>query len=107
MWWVSPFGNLRIKGLSHLPTAYRSVTRPSSPLNAKASIECPFALDCVNAQEYGYLFLSLRLCFFYPRTISCFLPLRASNTFQRLNRYPWLLHGVVVISLNVSYWNFQ
>ena len=30
--WVSPFGNLRIKGYSHLPEAYRSVLRPSSPL---------------------------------------------------------------------------
>ena len=38
---VSPFGNLRIKGYSHLPTAYRSVLRPSSPLNAKASTKCP------------------------------------------------------------------
>ena len=55
MWWVSPFRDLRIKGLSHLPTAYRSVTRLSSPLHAKASIKCSFALDCVNAQEYGYI----------------------------------------------------
>jgi hypothetical protein len=29
--WVVPFGNRRIKGFSHLPEAYRSVTRPSSP----------------------------------------------------------------------------
>ena len=38
---VSPFGNLRIKGCSHLPTAYRSVLRPSSPLSAKAFTKCP------------------------------------------------------------------
>ena len=44
MRWVSPFGNLRIKGYSHLPVAYRSVSRPSSPLSAKASIKCSFAL---------------------------------------------------------------
>ena len=36
----SPFGNLRIKGCSHLPEAYRSVPRPSSPVHAKASTEC-------------------------------------------------------------------
>ena len=42
---VSPFGNLRIKGCSHLPTAYRSVLRPSSPLSAKASTKCPLTLD--------------------------------------------------------------
>jgi hypothetical protein len=44
MWWVSPFGNLRINAYSRLPTAYRSVLRPSSPLSAKASTRCPFAL---------------------------------------------------------------
>jgi hypothetical protein len=39
--WVAPFGNPRIKVCSQLPTAYRSVPRPSSPLSAKASTECP------------------------------------------------------------------
>ena len=34
--WVVPFGNLRIKGYLHLPGAYRSLSRPSSPLRAKA-----------------------------------------------------------------------
>ena len=43
--WVSPFGNHRIKGCSRLPGAYRSVPRPSSPLNAKASTRSPYALD--------------------------------------------------------------
>jgi hypothetical protein len=32
--WVSPFGNPRIKACSQLPTAYRSVPRPSSPAHA-------------------------------------------------------------------------
>ena len=39
--WVSPFGNPRIKGYSHLPVAYRSLSRPSSPVHAKASTNCP------------------------------------------------------------------
>ena len=39
--WVSPFGNPWIKASSQLPTAYRSVARPSSPLSAKASVEHP------------------------------------------------------------------
>lgn len=39
--WVSPFGDLGIKGCSHLPQAFRSVPRPSSPLSAKASTKCP------------------------------------------------------------------
>ena len=40
--WVSPFRNLRIKGCSHLPIAYRRVPRLSSPLNAKAFTRCPY-----------------------------------------------------------------
>ena len=38
----SPFGNRRIKAFSQLPDAYRSVTRPSSPLFAKASTICSY-----------------------------------------------------------------
>ena len=30
-YWVVPFGNPRIKGYLHLPRAYRSLSRPSSP----------------------------------------------------------------------------
>ena len=36
---VSPFGHPRINDRSHLPAAFRSVPRPSSPLGAKASTE--------------------------------------------------------------------
>ena len=39
--WVAPFGNLRIKGYLHLTEAYRSLSRPSSPADAKASTMCP------------------------------------------------------------------
>ena len=35
--WVAPFGHLRIKGYLHLPGAFRSLSRPSSPLRARAS----------------------------------------------------------------------
>ena len=38
---VSPFGYPRINDRSHLPAAFRSVPRPSSPLSAKASTERP------------------------------------------------------------------
>ena len=40
--WVSPFGNSRIKAYSQLPMTYRSVSRPSSPLVAKAFTKCSF-----------------------------------------------------------------
>ncbi len=43
--WVAPFGDPGITDRSHLPRAFRSVPRPSSPLSAKASTRCPsFAL---------------------------------------------------------------
>ena len=35
--WVSPFRNLRINGYLLLPEAFRSLSRPSSALSAKAS----------------------------------------------------------------------
>ena len=40
--WVAPFGDPWIKAHSQLPTAFRSVSRPSSPVHAKASTNCPY-----------------------------------------------------------------
>ena len=34
IWWVAPFGYLRIDGYVPLPAAFRSLPRPSSPLRA-------------------------------------------------------------------------
>ena len=42
--WVSPFKNLRINKYLLLPKAYRSLSRLSSALSAKASALCPFCL---------------------------------------------------------------
>ncbi len=42
--WVSPFRNPRISGHLLLPEAYRSLSRLSSALSAKASTLCPFCL---------------------------------------------------------------
>ena len=42
---VAPFGYPRIKGYLHLPTAFRSLSRPSSPPRAKASTVCPCLLS--------------------------------------------------------------
>ena len=38
---VFPFGHLRIKACLQLPEVYRSLPRPSSPINAKASTVRP------------------------------------------------------------------
>jgi hypothetical protein len=66
--WVFPFGYLWIKGCSRLPTAFRSVLRPSSPLSAKASTKCPFALDYLlnstpKKKSEVFFFFFLRFCF--------------------------------------------
>ena len=42
--WVSPFRDPWIKGYLRLPMAYRSLSRLSSALSAKASALCPFCL---------------------------------------------------------------
>ena len=41
---VSPFGYPRINGCLHLPAAFRSLSRPSSPLGARASSVRPCCL---------------------------------------------------------------
>ena len=38
---VAPFGYLRINARVQLPEAFRSLPRPSSPADAKASFMCP------------------------------------------------------------------
>ena len=42
---VSPFGHLRIMTHLQLPAAFRSLSRPSSALSAKASALRPSSLD--------------------------------------------------------------
>ena len=62
--WVPPFRNLRIKGCSHLPEAYRSVLRLSSPSNAKASTKCPYILKLLELhfmQKKFYITISASL----------------------------------------------
>ena len=39
--WVAPFGYLRINSRVQIPGAFRSLPRPSSPVDAKASFMCP------------------------------------------------------------------
>ena len=43
--WVPPFRHLRITVYLPLPAAFRSLSRLSSALSAKASALCPFSLD--------------------------------------------------------------
>ena len=56
---VSPFGHPGITAHVQLPQAYRSLSRPSSPLDAKASTVCLIAFDlkfvscCAARRESG------------------------------------------------------
>ncbi len=43
--WVSPFRYLRIRAYLQLPAAFRSLSRLSSALSAKASTLCSYLLD--------------------------------------------------------------
>ena len=93
---VVPFGNPRIKGHLHLPAAYRSLSRPSSPPRAKASTVCPCLLSLsltllpfiakIEARV-GLIYLQLALFF-------CYLTfLKLSNTskifFYHLRSLSW------------------
>ena len=69
---VSPFGNLRIKACVPLPEAYRSLLRPSSPDEAKASINC-----C------NWFMQTLT----YSRRLSYLLTLTTLQTFKEQNRF--------------------
>ena len=42
MYWVAPFGYRRINSCVPIPVAFRSLSRPSSPLRAKASPIRPY-----------------------------------------------------------------
>src|SRR5215218_1432525 len=45
---VSPFGHPRINAYVRLPEAFRSLSRPSSPVRAKASTVRPCSLDRIS-----------------------------------------------------------
>ena len=49
---VAPFRNPRISGYVRLPAAYRSLSRLSSALGAKASALCPFCLTLLPVLAY-------------------------------------------------------
>ena len=62
--WVSPFRHLRINGYLLLPAAFRSLSRLSSALSAKASTLRSFLLDLFTipiAFEMGSAFKKLSL----------------------------------------------
>src|SRR4051795_12017423 len=49
---VSPFGHPRINAYVRLPEAFRSLSRPSSPVRAKASTVRPCSLDRISSHVH-------------------------------------------------------
>jgi hypothetical protein len=82
---VSPFGHPRINAYVRLPEAFRSLSRPSSPVRAKASTVRPCSLDRISAHAHRCTwlypahrsFLDLRWC---SRLLSTLLLTQLPNT---------------------------
>jgi len=93
---VTPFGNLRIKAYVPLPEAYRSLSRPSSPVGTKASTVCPLKLDSLFEISHADLngrsrIMDRRCSIQFPRFMDLAIhlqpvcPLRFNRPFCRKN----------------------
>ena len=75
--WVSPFRDLRIIGYLLLPEAFRSLSRLSSALSAKASTICSFHHDQNVDISLSTLVSRVSvLCFFSRNLLGCLFSLR-------------------------------
>ena len=94
---VSPFGNHRINSYLLIPSAYRSLSRPSSPLRAKASPVCSYLLSSLHS------LLRLWKCFFW---LSSSLQYTARNclllAFLRSNNVSIVVCSSFLTSSNMS-----
>ena len=80
--WVVPFGNPRIKGYLHLPQAYRSLSRPSSPPRAKASTRRPNFLSpfmCAHAHIAHTISCNIEIITQFLKTKSSLLTVLCVN----------------------------
>ena len=66
---VAPFGYLRIKSYLRIPAAFRSLSRPSSPLRAKASSVCPFLLSLIYTLTGLYFFQDVKELYENPQIL--------------------------------------
>ena len=97
---VSPFGNLRIVTYLPFPAAYRSLSRPSSAPDAKASSLCSCSLDLLLfglALLFGLLYEYQSVKdFFIPTKL--FYPFR-KNLFYRISLFLLILFIIVQFSM--------
>ncbi|GEM_PF-1158036 len=77
---VAPFGHLRINSYLPIPAAYRSLSRPSSPLRAKASPIHPYSFSSTR------ILLTYSFIFFTTSYTSC----------QRTFLTPTVLFGLLI-----------
>ena len=54
-YWVPPFGHVRIISCLQIPAPFRSLPRPSSPIEAKASSVRPYLLRLVTLVNLSIL----------------------------------------------------
>ena len=78
---VVPFGNPRIIGHLHLPKAYRSLSRPSSLVRAKASSVRPFLLSL----RYCCTIIIISISYFKILSLYVFLTLVNFSLCQYVN----------------------
>ena len=95
---VVPFGNLWIKGYLHLPGAYRSLSRPSSPPRAKASAMRPCLLSF--KLTFKYQVSSIR---YYPGILN----IAVLKTYGSIYTFSSLLNFTFCTSCQRSFLCFQ
>ena len=95
---VVPFGNLRINGYLHLPEAYRSLSRPSSPPRAKASAMRPCLLSF--KLTFKYQVSSIR---YYPGILN----IAVLKTYGSIYTFSSLLNFTFCTSCQRSFLCFQ
>ena len=95
---VVPFGNFWIKGYLHLPRAYRSLSRPSSPPRAKASAMRPCLLSF--KLTFKYQVSSIR---YYPGILN----IAVLKTYGSIYTFSSLLNFTFCTSCQRSFLCFQ
>lgn len=94
---VAPFGNLRINSYLQIPEAYRSLSRPSSPLRAKASPVYSLLLSSLHS------LLRLWKCFFRScHDVSCPASYRYSAGRAQTQQSPIVVCSSFLTSSNMS-----
>ncbi len=94
---VPPFGHPRIPGHVHLPAAFRSLSRPSSPPGAKASAHCPSLLLVFLLSRFARSYFVVSFFQGSPRASAPSIPSlfllhvkdRRTSQLPSLSRPPW------------------